>query len=209
MESMARQRTAAEDDDQPIDPPGDSSVLPELEDRDWLHHAQEFAHTSFWAVARRLPRLVREAVGLAWSTNQRDTVASIGLNIAAGVMTTFGLLATTSVLRELFAAGPTPDRVRSALPALIVAAAAVSARGGLTIAAGWAQARLTPRSTTRWSYACSRPPRRWTWPRSTTPASSRRWTAPATGGWARRRGSSTTPSTSSPAWSGCLPPPSR
>ncbi|MFE9913794.1 ABC transporter ATP-binding protein [Micromonospora sp. NPDC005553] len=141
---MARQRTAAEDDDQPIDPPGDSSVLPELEDRDWLHHAQEFAHTSFWAVARRLPRLVREAVGLAWSTNQRDTVASIGLNIAAGVMTTFGLLATTSVLRELFAAGPTPDRVRSALPALIVAAAAVSARGGLTIAAGWAQARLTP-----------------------------------------------------------------
>ncbi|MEU4473262.1 ABC transporter ATP-binding protein [Micromonospora sp. NPDC023888] len=138
---MARQRTPAEND-QPDDPPG--TMLPELEDRDWLHHAHEFAHTSFWAVARRLPRLVREAVGLAWSTNRRDTIASIGLNIAAGVMTTFGLLATTSVLRELFAAGPTPDRVRSALPALIVAAAAVSARGGLTIAAGWAQARLTP-----------------------------------------------------------------
>lgn len=142
MESMARQRTPVEDDDNPDDPP--ATMLPELEDREWLHHAQEFAHTSFWAVARRLPRLVREAVGLAWSTNRRDTVASIGLNIAAGVMTTFGLLATTSVLRELFAAGPTPDRVRSALPALIVAASAVSARGGLTIAAGWAQARLTP-----------------------------------------------------------------
>ncbi|MEU4397538.1 ABC transporter ATP-binding protein [Micromonospora orduensis] len=139
---MARQRTPVEDDDNPDDPP--ATMLPELEDREWLHHAQEFAHTSFWAVARRLPRLVREAVGLAWSTNRRDTVASIGLNIAAGVMTTFGLLATTSVLRELFAAGPTPDRVRSALPALIVAASAVSARGGLTIAAGWAQARLTP-----------------------------------------------------------------
>ncbi|WP_407664319.1 ABC transporter ATP-binding protein [Micromonospora parastrephiae] len=139
---MARQRTPVEDDDNPDDPP--ATMLPELEDREWLHHAQEFAHTSFWAVARRLPRLVREAVGLAWSTNRRDTVTSIGLNIAAGVMTTFGLLATTSVLRELFAAGPTPDRVRSALPALIVAASAVSARGGLTIAAGWAQARLTP-----------------------------------------------------------------
>ncbi|MFG2049087.1 ABC transporter ATP-binding protein [Micromonospora sp. NPDC048935] len=139
---MARQRASVENDDQPDDPPG--TMLPELEDRDWLHHAQEFAHTSFWAVARRLPRLVREAVGLAWATNRRDTVASIGLNVAAGVMTTFGLLATTSVLRELFAAGPTPDRVRSALPALVVAAAAVSARGGLTIAAGWAQARLTP-----------------------------------------------------------------
>ncbi|MGC4861608.1 ABC transporter ATP-binding protein [Micromonospora sp. DT68] len=145
---MARQRTAGPDDDPPGassgDPQSGGTMLPELEDRDWLHHAQEFAHTSFWAVARRLPRLVREAVGLAWSTNRGDTVASIGLNIAAGVMTTFGLLATTSVLRELFAAGPTPDRVRSALPALIVAAAAVSARGGLTIAAGWAQARLIP-----------------------------------------------------------------
>ncbi|WP_433320906.1 ABC transporter ATP-binding protein [Micromonospora sp. CA-269861] len=141
---MARQRTAAEDDDQPIDPPADSPVLPELEDAAWMHHASTFAHTSFWSVARRLPRLVREAVALAWATNRVDTLASIGLNVAAGVMTTFGLLATTSVLRELFAAGPTPDRVRSALPALIVAAAAVSARGGLTIAAGWAQARLTP-----------------------------------------------------------------
>ncbi|MEU7654319.1 ABC transporter ATP-binding protein [Micromonospora taraxaci] len=140
---MARQRTAAEDADQPGDPPA-GTMLPELEDPDWLHHAHEFAHTGFWAVARRLPRLVREAVGLAWATNRRDTVASIGLNVAAGVMTTFGLLATTSVLSELFAAGPTPDRVRAALPALVVAAAAVSARGGLAIAAGWAQARLTP-----------------------------------------------------------------
>lgn len=143
MESMARQRTPA-DGDQPIDPPGGGSLLPELEDAAWMHHSRAFAHTGFWAVARRLPRLVREAVALAWATNRMDTLASIGLNVAAGVMTTFGLLATTSVLRELFAAGPTPDRVRSALPALIVAAAAVSARGGLTIAAGWAQARLIP-----------------------------------------------------------------
>ncbi|MFY1615635.1 ABC transporter ATP-binding protein [Micromonospora sp. WMMD736] len=143
MDSIARPRTATHDD-QPHDPPDDGSVLPELEDAVWMHHAHTFAHTSFWAVARRLPRLVREAVALAWATNRADTVASIGLNVAAGVMTTFGLLATTGVLRELFAAGPTPDRVRAALPALIVAATAVSARGGLTIAAGWAQARLTP-----------------------------------------------------------------
>nr|WP_091598229.1 ABC transporter ATP-binding protein [Micromonospora krabiensis] len=109
-----------------------------------MHHADEFAHTSFWAVARRLPRLVREAVTLAWATSRQDTLASIGLNVVAGVLTTFGLLATTNVLRELFAAGPTPDRVRGALPALVVAALAVTARGGLMIAAGWAQARLTP-----------------------------------------------------------------
>jgi ATP-binding cassette subfamily B protein len=153
-ETVIRPRRSSDDDagrpaEDRIDegPPDDdaaSAALPELEDRDWMHHASEFAHTSFWAVARRLPRLVSEAVALAWSTSRRDTAASIGLNVAAGVMTTFGLLATTGVLRELFATGPTPDRVRAALPALIVAAAAVMAKGGLGIAAGWAQARLTP-----------------------------------------------------------------
>ncbi|GAB3805705.1 ABC transporter ATP-binding protein [Micromonospora zhanjiangensis] len=139
METTPRPRRSADQEEGT-----DESALPELADPDWLHHARQIAQTSFWSVARRLPRLVREAIGVAWATNRRDTVASLGLNIAAGVMTTFGLLATTSVLTELFAAGPTPDRVRAALPALVLAAAAVTARGGLKIAAGWAQARLTP-----------------------------------------------------------------
>ncbi|MEU8300061.1 ABC transporter ATP-binding protein [Micromonospora sp. NPDC048909] len=141
---MARQRPPSGDAPPQRSADDAAAVLPELEDYAWMHHASEFAHTSFWAVARRLPRLVREAVALAWGTSRRDTVASIGLNVAAGVLTTFGLLATTNVLRELFAVGPTPDRVRAAMPALLVAAVAVFARGGLLIAAGWAQARLTP-----------------------------------------------------------------
>ena len=123
---------------------GESDVLPELADPDWIYHARQFVDTSFWSVARRLPAIVREAVGLAWSASRRDTALAITLNLLAGTMTTFGLLATGSVLRELFADGPTPDRVRAALPALIAAALAVMARGGLGIAAGWAQARLTP-----------------------------------------------------------------
>ncbi|MFV2099225.1 ABC transporter ATP-binding protein [Micromonospora sp. LOL_014] len=133
----------------PADSPADREALPELADADWMHHARAFAETSFWTVARRLPGILAEAVQLAWSVSPRDTVAAIGLNIVAGVMTTFGLLATSSVLRELFASGPTPDRIRAAAPALAVAALAVVARGGLTIAAGWAQARLKPQVTYR------------------------------------------------------------
>ncbi|MEU5948876.1 hypothetical protein ABZ793_25410 [Micromonospora sp. NPDC047465] len=87
MESMTRQRQPSGEDDHPDDASA-TALLPELEDADWMHHARELAHTSFWAVARRLPRLVREAVALAWATSRRDTVASIGLNVAAGVMTT-------------------------------------------------------------------------------------------------------------------------
>jgi ATP-binding cassette subfamily B protein/ATP-binding cassette subfamily C protein len=102
------------------------------------------ADTSFWAVARRLPAIVGEAIGLAWRASRPDTVAAIGLNLLAGTMTTLGLLATADVLSRLFTSAPTPDRIRGALPALVVAAVAVTAKGGLTVAAGWAQARITP-----------------------------------------------------------------
>ncbi|SCF01246.1 ATP-binding cassette, subfamily B [Micromonospora matsumotoense] len=139
-----RRSTPTDGPDEAAGPADDGLDLPELADGGWMHHATEFAHTSFRAVARRLPRLVREAIALAWATNRRDTLVAIGLNLAAGVMTTLGLLATTGVLRELFAAGPTPDRVRAALPALVLAAAAVTAKGTLTVTAGWAQARLIP-----------------------------------------------------------------
>jgi ATP-binding cassette subfamily B protein len=122
----------------------EETAVPELADADWLYHAQAFADTSFLAVARRLPAIVHEAIGLAWSASHRDTITATALNLLAGLMTTFGLLATGNVLQELFADGPTPDRVRAAAPALIAAALAVTLRGGLGIAAGWAQARLTP-----------------------------------------------------------------
>jgi ABC-type multidrug transport system fused ATPase/permease subunit len=59
----------------------------------------------------------------------------------------FGLLATRDVLAALFTAGPTPGRVRAAVPGLIAVAAAVGARSGMATGAGWAQARLVPRVT--------------------------------------------------------------
>jgi ATP-binding cassette subfamily B protein len=48
------------------------------------------------------------------------------------------------VLQALFAAGPTPHRVRAALPSLILVAVATAARSGIAAAAGWSQARLEP-----------------------------------------------------------------
>ena len=43
------------------------------------------------------------------------------------------------MLEALFEAGPTPERVRTALPSLILVAAAVAVRAALQAAAGWAQ----------------------------------------------------------------------
>jgi ATP-binding cassette, subfamily B, bacterial len=110
----------------------------------WRAYDEQVAGSSFLAMARRLPALVGEALRVAWAAGRAGCVATVGLHLAAGVLTGVGLLATTGVLQALFASGPTPGRVRAAVPALGLVVAATGARAGLEIGAGWAQARLSP-----------------------------------------------------------------
>jgi ATP-binding cassette, subfamily B, bacterial len=110
----------------------------------WRLYDQRMATVGFRDVARRFPGLVGQAIRLGWSASPFDTAATIGLNLVSGIAGGYALYATTGVLEALFAAGPTPHRVRAALPSLIVVAAATAARSGIAAAAGWAQARLEP-----------------------------------------------------------------
>jgi ATP-binding cassette subfamily B protein/ATP-binding cassette subfamily C protein len=110
----------------------------------WRVYDQRMATVRFKDVARRFPALVGQAVSLGWSASRRDTLATIGLNLVSGVFGGFALFATTGVLQALFAGGPTPQRVRAALPSLILVAAATAIRSGVATAAGWAQSRLEP-----------------------------------------------------------------
>jgi ATP-binding cassette subfamily B protein len=110
----------------------------------WRVYDQRMATVRFKDVARRFPALVGQAVSLGWSANRRDTIATIGLDLASGAFGGYALFATTGVLQALFAAGPTPHRVRAALPSLIAVAAATAIRSGVGTAAGWAQSRLEP-----------------------------------------------------------------
>ncbi|MDF5753286.1 ABC transporter ATP-binding protein [Spongiactinospora sp. TRM90649] len=98
----------------------------------------------FLTVARRLPSLVAQAVRMAWQASPRDTLATVALSLLGGVFTAFGLLATTGVLEALFSAGPTPERITAALPALAMVAGAAVIRTSLQAGAGWAQSRLDP-----------------------------------------------------------------
>ena len=145
-----REKAAAQDG------PGSEAdeLTAELTASYWQAHDQRLAQTSFGAIARQLPGLVGQAVRLGWEANRRDTVATIGLNLVSGVLTGFALLATTGVLEALFAAGPTPERVRAALPSLVLVAAATAGRAGLQAAAGWAQSRLRPQVDRWWRSGC-------------------------------------------------------
>ncbi|MET8161561.1 ABC transporter ATP-binding protein [Sphaerisporangium sp. NPDC005289] len=125
--------------------PGDASIeLGEVTLGDWYAHADKMTGVGFLTVARRLPALIRHAVRLAWQASRRDTAATIALSVLGGVFTAFGLLATTGVLQALFTAGPTPERVRAAVPSLLLVGAAATLRTALQAGAGWAQARLEP-----------------------------------------------------------------
>ena len=102
------------------------------------------ATVRFSDVAAGFPALVGQAARLGWSASRRDTTATVALNLVSGVFNGLALFATTGVLEALFAAGPTPHRVRAALPSLILVAAATAVRSGMATAADWAQSRLEP-----------------------------------------------------------------
>ncbi|WP_344857051.1 ABC transporter ATP-binding protein [Planomonospora alba] len=125
-------------------PGSDVPGLGELTFSDWHAHAGELAGVGFLTIARRLPALVAQAVRLAWLASPRDTVTAIALSLLGGVFTAFGLLATTGVLTALFEAGPTPERVRAALPSLVLVGVAAALRALVQAGAGWAQSRLEP-----------------------------------------------------------------
>jgi len=121
---------------------------PELEMLPWFAHVQAHLATGLAAMVRRLPALLRTALGLAWRASRVDTIVAIAANVAVGVSTAFGLLATRDVATAVLAGGPTVDRLRAAVPSLVALATVVSARAGMGILAGWAQARLAPRVLT-------------------------------------------------------------
>ncbi|MEU4700172.1 ABC transporter ATP-binding protein [Nonomuraea dietziae] len=118
--------------------------LGEISFSDWHAHTDKMTEVGFLTIARRLPALVGQAMRMAWRASPRDTAATIGFNLAGGIFTAFGLLATTGVLDALFREGPTPDRVRAALPSLALVAVAAALRTVTQAAAGWAQSRLDP-----------------------------------------------------------------
>jgi len=113
----------------------------------WRAYDQRLASVKFSDVARRFPALIGQAVRLGWSASRRDTAATIALNLASGVFGGYALFATTGVLEALFAGGPTPHRVRAALPSLILVAVSTAIRSAVSTAAGWAQNRLEPQVT--------------------------------------------------------------
>jgi ATP-binding cassette subfamily B protein len=118
--------------------PGAEESTAELAASYWRIYDQRMASIGFLAMARQFPQLVGQAIRLGSRASRGDAVAAIALSLGSGLFTGFALLETTGVLQALFAAAPTPARVRAAIPSLAMVAAAVAARADLQAAGGWA-----------------------------------------------------------------------
>ncbi|GIE84821.1 ATP-binding cassette, subfamily B [Actinoplanes regularis] len=110
----------------------------------WLTSTQEAANSSFLQMSRRLPRLLGQAWLLAWRADPRTAVAVLVFQVSAGVAAALGLISVVGVFDGLLQAGPTPERVRAAVPSLVLLILALAARGLLQGAATAAHGRLSP-----------------------------------------------------------------
>lgn len=82
----------------------------------WSVYDGAAAQASVRQLLGRLPRITGQVGALAWRADPRAMVAVVALQLASAAMAAFGLMASVAVLQELFAHGPTPDRVRAAAP---------------------------------------------------------------------------------------------
>ncbi|MEV6348821.1 ABC transporter ATP-binding protein [Actinoplanes sp. NPDC051851] len=110
----------------------------------WLTRTKEAADTGFLRMLRRLPSLLREAWLLAWRAGPGTSLAVLILQVAAGIAGALGLVSVVGVFDGLLQAGPTPERVRAAVPSLVLLVVATAVRGLLASAAAAAHGRLSP-----------------------------------------------------------------
>ncbi len=127
---------------------GDHAPLIGVDDMEtpyWAQGYEKVASAGLREVATAVPRTLARVVSWAWRAAPRLTLGAGALQLLGGAAQAFGLLATADVFTRLLAAGPTPDRVLAALPALAVVVAAYAVQGLLDAAEGAVQAELGPR----------------------------------------------------------------
>ncbi|MEW2391695.1 ABC transporter ATP-binding protein [Streptomyces venezuelae] len=113
-------------------------------DQSYVRHERPLTRLKFGHMAAALPRMVAMVLRTGWQTDPRALAGVVTAQLGQGVSAGWGLVAVNSVLTQLFADGPTADKLRDAVPSLVVLAVAAVATAVL---AAWSTAmsgRLEP-----------------------------------------------------------------
>ncbi|MER7023740.1 MULTISPECIES: ABC transporter ATP-binding protein [Streptomyces] len=95
-------------------------------------------------MARRLPRLLRRSLALAWRVDRAATVGLLVCQAVAGVMQALGLVAISGTLTALLTSGDVYQRLVDAWPSVALLAGASGVRALLGITVTWLSSRLRP-----------------------------------------------------------------
>ncbi|MDH6132222.1 ATP-binding cassette subfamily B protein [Kitasatospora sp. MAA4] len=96
-------------------------------------------------MARRLPRLMRRTLDLAWRVDRAAITVLLLCQAVSGLLGAFGLLATTGTIRALIASGHIIDRLHQAIPSIAVIAGAAGLRSLLGITVTALSSRIAPK----------------------------------------------------------------
>ncbi|MER7576954.1 ABC transporter ATP-binding protein [Streptomyces sp. NPDC126514] len=113
-------------------------------DQSFVRHEGPLTRLGFGHMAAALPRMMGMVLRTGWETDQRALAGVVTAQLGQGVTAGWGLVAVNSVLTQLFADGPTGDKLREALPSLVVLAVAAVATALLSAWSTAMSGRLEP-----------------------------------------------------------------
>jgi ATP-binding cassette subfamily B protein len=114
-------------------------------DMGWNSHADAFLELSFRAMVTRLPSLLTASFRLAWQADRGAARTVLAAEVGRGLAQAVSLLAVNSVLGRLIGGGTLEERLRGAVPALVVMAAVMMLGALLRAASTYATGRLEPK----------------------------------------------------------------
>nr|WP_190133921.1 ABC transporter ATP-binding protein [Streptomyces longispororuber] len=107
-------------------------------DLGWSEHERARFDLTMLTAIRAMPRLVLGTLRRAWRAD-RSSLLGVGISeVGQGVAAAASLLAVNAVMHAVLGAGEPADRLRSAVPALVVVSAVAVLRAGC---AGWSTSR--------------------------------------------------------------------
>ncbi|MGW0600249.1 ATP-binding cassette domain-containing protein [Streptomyces sp. NPDC002776] len=106
------------------------------------------AEVSFRRMCAQIPKVLRRIARLSWRTDRRAVQLLLGCQVLTGVSAAVLLTATAEAMQPILSDDAVADRLRSALPALLVVALAAALGRAVGSVAMYAERRITPRLAT-------------------------------------------------------------
>ncbi|APS24022.1 ABC transporter [Streptomyces sp. Tue 6075] len=111
------------------------------------------ATASFRRMCAQIPAVLGRIARLSWRTDRRAVQLLVGCQVLTGVSAAVTLTATARAMGPILGPEPFADRLRTALPALLVVALAAALGRTASAVATYAERRITPRLTSQMDVA--------------------------------------------------------